>query len=130
MASELVLLTGATGLIGFRVLIFCLRKGYRVRVALRALAKKAQILSTPSVRDLGTETNLTFVEIPDISIPRAFDEALQDVDYVIHVAAPIASANPSSIGVDLAPHYFKPTTDAALHLLSSIVCITIYNELL
>lgn len=119
MASELVLLTGATGLIGFRVLVFCLRRGYRVRVALRALAKKSRILSTPSVRDLGTETNLTFVEIPDISIPAAFDEALQDVDYVIHVAAPIASANPSSIGVDLATHYFKPTTDAALHLLYS-----------
>lgn len=119
MASELVLLTGATGLIGFRVLVFCLRKGYRVRVALRVLAQKGHILSTPSVRDLGTETNLTFVEIPDFSIPAAFDEALQDVDYVIHVAAPIASANPSSIGADLATHYLKPTTDAALHLLCS-----------
>ncbi|KAF2264420.1 NAD(P)-binding protein [Lojkania enalia] len=102
MASELVLLIGATGLIGFRVLVFCLRRGYRVRVVLRALAKKARILSTPSIRDLGTETNLTF-----------------DVDYVIHVAAPIASVSPSSIGADLATHYFKPTTDAALHLLHS-----------
>ncbi|KAF2272261.1 NAD dependent epimerase/dehydratase [Westerdykella ornata] len=119
MASELVLLTGATGLIGFRVLVFCLRKGYRVRVALRTLDKKARILNAPSVRDLGSETNLTFVEIPDISIPGAFDEALQDVDYVIHVAAPIVSTVPSSIGADLARHYFKATTDAALHLLSS-----------
>ncbi|KAH8693386.1 hypothetical protein GQ44DRAFT_635268 [Phaeosphaeriaceae sp. PMI808] len=119
MASELVLLTGATGLIGFRVLVFCLRRGYRVRVALRALAKKARILSTPSIQDLATETNLTFVEILDISIRAAFDEALQDVDYVIHVAAPIASADPSSIGADLATHYFKSTADAALHLLYS-----------
>ncbi|RDW58845.1 hypothetical protein BP6252_13321 [Coleophoma cylindrospora] len=119
MASELVLLTGATGLIGFRVLVFCLRKGYRVRVVLRDLAARARILRTPSIQNLDTETNLTFVEIPDLSIPTAFDDALRDVDKVIHIAAPIASANPSSIGADLATHYLKPTTDAALHLLSS-----------
>jgi nucleoside-diphosphate-sugar epimerase len=119
MSSELVLLTGATGLIGFRVLVYCLRRGYRVRVALRTLDKNERILGTPSIRDLATETNLTFVEIPDISLPAAFDEALQGVDYVIHVAAPIALVDPSSIGADLASHYLKPTTDAALHLLSS-----------
>jgi nucleoside-diphosphate-sugar epimerase len=119
MASELVLLTGATGLIGFRVLVFCLRKGYRVRVALRALTNKTRVLNTPSVQELGTEGNLSFVEIPDISIPGAFDESLQDVDYVIHVAAPIVSADTSSIGIDLATHYIGPTTDATLHLLCS-----------
>ncbi|KAG4443872.1 hypothetical protein IFR05_000638 [Cadophora sp. M221] len=119
MASEHVLLTGATGLIGFRVLVFCLRQGYRVRVVLRTLAKKKCILSTPSIQHLGTETNLTFVEISDMSIPGAFDEALQNMDCVIHAAAPIVSASPSSIGGDLASHYLKPTIDAALHLLCS-----------
>ncbi|KAF7563654.1 hypothetical protein G7046_g478 [Stylonectria norvegica] len=119
MASELVLLTGATGLIGFRVLVFCLRKGYRVRVALRALSKKHQILNTPSIRDLGTETNLAFVEIVDISISGAFEEALRDVDYVVHIAAPIVSTDPSAIGKDLAKHYLEPTIDAALNLLKS-----------
>ncbi|KAJ5259399.1 NAD dependent epimerase/dehydratase [Penicillium angulare] len=119
MGSELILLTGATGLIGFRVLVFCLRQGYRVRVVLRDLVKKPGILDTPSIRVLGTENNLTFVEIPDISSPGAFDDALKDTNYVIHAAAPIASAEPSTIGKDLAVHYLKATTDAALFLLSS-----------
>ncbi|CAA9964190.1 NAD dependent epimerase/dehydratase [Pyrenophora teres f. maculata] len=119
MASELVLLTGATGLIGFRVLVSCLRRGYRVRVALRDLNKKARILGTRSIQAIATGTNLTFVEIPDMTITAAFDDVLQDVDYVIHVAAPIASVDPLSIGADLATHYFKATTDATLHLLES-----------
>ena len=67
MASETILLTGATGFVGFRILVFCLRRGYRVRVVLRNLSKKAQILSTWSIQQLGTAANLTFVEIPDIS---------------------------------------------------------------
>jgi nucleoside-diphosphate-sugar epimerase len=119
MASDLILLTGATGLIGFRILVFCLRKGYRVRVVLRTLAKEKQILSTPSIRGLATTTNLSFVEVSDFSLPTVFDDALQDVDYVIHVAAPIASADPSAIGPDLATHYLMQTTDAALNLLQS-----------
>lgn len=73
MASETILLTGATGFVGFCILVFCLRRGYRVQVVLRNLSKKAHILSTRSIQQLGTAANLTFVEIPDISIPAAFD---------------------------------------------------------
>ncbi|KAJ4318037.1 hypothetical protein N0V94_004638 [Neodidymelliopsis sp. IMI 364377] len=119
MASETILLTGATGFVGFRILVFCLRRGYRVRVVLRNLSKKAHILSTWSIQQLGTTANLTFVEISDISIPAVFDQALHDVDYVIHVAAPVVSVDPSSISPDLASHYVQPTVDGVLHLLHS-----------
>jgi nucleoside-diphosphate-sugar epimerase len=42
MASELVLLTGATGFIGFRVLVLCLRRGYRVELSYGLLARKCE----------------------------------------------------------------------------------------
>ncbi|KAF2656382.1 NAD(P)-binding protein [Lophiostoma macrostomum CBS 122681] len=119
MTSKLVFLTGATGLIGFRVLVFCLRNGYRVRVALRALSKKDVILQTQSIRALSTESNLSFVEVPVFSSETAFDQSLQDVDFVIHVAAPIASVAPGTIKTDLADHYTKSTTNAALNLLNA-----------
>lgn len=117
MATELVLLTGVTGHVGLRVLVFCLRRGYQVRAVLRSSAQEEQIRNARSIRGSATKHNLTFVQIPDLAKPGALDEALQDVDYIIHAAAPIASARSSSIGVDLTTHFLHPTIDHALNLL-------------
>jgi nucleoside-diphosphate-sugar epimerase len=78
-----------------------------------------RIVNIRSIRHLSTKTHLAFVEILDMLVPGAFDEALQDVDYVMHVAAPIASVDLLCLGVDLAAHFLQPTTNAVLNLLSS-----------
>ncbi|KAL6229944.1 hypothetical protein BDW75DRAFT_249165 [Aspergillus navahoensis] len=125
MPPTLILLTGATGLIGFRILVLCLQHGHRVRVALRTLSAKRRILNTPSIKSLSTTnptlttTHLTFTEIPDLTLPSAFNPALQDVTHIIHAAAPIASADPASIGQNLEAHYIHPTINTCLNLLSS-----------
>ncbi|PYH40236.1 NAD dependent epimerase/dehydratase [Aspergillus saccharolyticus JOP 1030-1] len=127
MPPALIFLTGATGLIGFRILVLCLQHGHRVRVALRTLSAKHRILNTPSIKSLSTTnptlttTHLTFTEIPDLTLPSAFypNPALQDVTHIIHAAAPIASADPASIGQNLEAHYIHPTINTCLNLLSS-----------
>lgn len=84
--DEMVLVTGATGFIGFRTLIETLKAGYRVRAAVRnqnGIEKIKRAASTKAY--LG---QLQFVLVPDIVKKDAYDEAVVNVDYVIHLASP------------------------------------------
>ncbi|EUC27923.1 NAD dependent epimerase/dehydratase protein [Pyrenophora tritici-repentis] len=90
--SSLLLLTGATGHVGFAVLVAALQAGYNVRVVLRTASKSSLILSSEAVKEIlssSTAPELSFVEVPDVTIPGAFDSAMRDVVYVIHSASPI-----------------------------------------
>jgi nucleoside-diphosphate-sugar epimerase len=106
-------------MIGFRVLTRCLQEGYRVRIAVRSLAKKDVILAKSSLKSFVANGQLSAVIVPDITQRSAFDDALQGVAFVVHVAAPIVSVPASEIGGDLAAHYSKATTEATRHLLES-----------
>lgn len=84
----LVLLTGGTGHIGFRTLLFALRAGYTVRAAIRRPSSIAEIQAVESIQPYLSQ--LTFVTVPDITAPGAFDQAVKGVDYVLHIASPLA----------------------------------------
>ncbi|KAK8005669.1 NAD(P)-binding protein [Apiospora arundinis] len=90
MTGELVLLTGGTGFLGYTILIDLIKHGYRVRVPARSHAKIARVRAAPSIAALNPpETHLMFVLVPDMAAPGAYDEAVQDVDLIIHSAAPL-----------------------------------------
>lgn len=89
MANELVFITGGTGHVGFRTLVTALQLGYSVRAAVRSESKKQQILSAQSVKSLNPGPRLTFVIVPDLTVDGAYDEAVQDAAYIIHLASPI-----------------------------------------
>jgi nucleoside-diphosphate-sugar epimerase len=93
MSGDLVLLTGSTGYLGFNILLDLLKQGYRVRAAVRSNAKAQKVVSSPSIKALNlTGDQLSFVTVPDMSIPGAYDEAVQGgVKYIIHAASPIPS---------------------------------------
>ncbi|MCJ1289542.1 hypothetical protein MMC34_001075 [Xylographa carneopallida] len=93
MSSPNLLITGATGHIGFRVLVEALKAGYSVRAAIRSEGKAPEILATPSIKALAPGNKLSFVVVPDILAEGAYDEALKGVTYVVHLASPLA--NPS-----------------------------------
>lgn len=86
--GDLVLLTGATGLVGFAVLRAALKKGYKIRAAVRSEAKAETVRSNPTLKDISKD-QLSFVIVPDILPDGAFDEAAKGVKYILHVASPV-----------------------------------------
>jgi nucleoside-diphosphate-sugar epimerase len=91
-AKELVVLTGATGFLGFKILTVALKAGYRVRCVVRSQSKIENILSTPSIKALNpSNEQLSWVTVLDMTVPGAYDEAVQGATYVIHAASPIPS---------------------------------------
>lgn len=120
MAQEnLILLTGATGFIGFRTLVFALEAGYSVRCAIRDPKKESTILSNPAIKLLDLAKNsLTFTTVPNLTVPGAYTEAIRDVTHVIHVASPLPAANPN--GFETAEETFiKPAVRGALEVLEA-----------
>jgi nucleoside-diphosphate-sugar epimerase len=90
MAGELVLLTGATGFVGFATLRAALKHGYKIRAAVRSEKKAETLRSNPTLKDISGD-QLSIVIIPDFLAEGAFDEAAKGVEYVLHVASPIPS---------------------------------------
>ncbi|OTA08145.1 hypothetical protein A9Z42_0090820 [Trichoderma parareesei] len=89
MAGDLVLLTGATGMIGFKTLVELVRAGYNVRAAVRTQAGFDRISSLKPLAPYLSQVHSVIV--PDITVPGAYDEAVKGVKYVVHVASPLAS---------------------------------------
>jgi nucleoside-diphosphate-sugar epimerase len=82
--AETVLVTGATSFIAGHIIKLLLEKGYNVRGTVRSQAKESAVLeSIPENR----RHQLTFVHVADITTD-SFDEAVQGVNGIIHVASP------------------------------------------
>ncbi|KAE8154893.1 hypothetical protein BDV25DRAFT_135536 [Aspergillus avenaceus] len=84
MTRETILITGASGFIATHVVNAFLRAGYAVRGTVRSEEKAAKVHRTFSEYS----ERLSFVIVPDIAQPYAFDEAVQGVVGVIHTACP------------------------------------------
>ncbi|SPQ20734.1 fb83974c-ddb9-48a4-a33d-28eb76c8fc16 [Thermothielavioides terrestris] len=87
MASKgTVLVTGANGYIAARTVEAFLKAGYSVRGTVRSLASATEVKEAlPEYAD-----KLSFVEVPDITVPGAFDDAAKGIDAVAHLASPVS----------------------------------------
>ncbi|KAG0652321.1 Ketoreductase CTB6, partial [Hyphodiscus hymeniophilus] len=81
-------ITGTTGMVGFAVLTATLNAGYRVRIAVRKEQDTERVRQLAPVNQYETQIESTVV--PDITVPGAYDAAVKDVDFIIHVASPVA----------------------------------------
>lgn len=116
--DNLVLLTGATGFIGFRVLQLLLEQNYHVRVAVRSESKIFAIKNNPSFASLNKNPLCSFTLVPDFLAPGAFDKAMQDVRYAVHVASPMPTKG--SVPPEKHVEYFvTPAVGATLTVLES-----------
>ena len=87
MAGELVFLTGATGFVGFAVLLEALKANYRVRVSVRRASQAEELKSHQLIAPFASK--LEAVVVPDITAEGVFDAALEGVTYIEHVASPL-----------------------------------------
>ena len=114
MSKPLVLVTGASGHIGFRTLATLLENGYRARVCLRKLSQADGIKHATSIQPY--VDHVEFVHVPDILAQGAFDTAVQGVEYVLHLASPIPD-------VSLVGHvkevYLEPAVKGTVGMLES-----------
>ncbi|KAJ3562880.1 hypothetical protein NPX13_g8396 [Xylaria arbuscula] len=110
-----ILITGATGLIGFRVLVDALKAGHTVRYTARSQEKAAVVVSNPAVQKLSLDEGRLFpVIIPDLTVDGAFDAALEGVTHVIHAGSPVAYPT-----YDPITEVFQPTLKISEGLLAS-----------
>ncbi|KAF9471773.1 NAD(P)-binding protein [Pholiota conissans] len=104
MAGELVVITGVSGNVGFRVLFQALAHGYKARALVRKQSQIEHIKSIPSIEKYAD--NLEFALVPDFTAPGAFDTHVADATFVVHVAAPLYST--TDVPIDVAE--FASTT--------------------
>lgn len=82
--GALVLITGATGLIGSHIADQFLQHGYRVRATTRDASKHAWL--TPFFSQRYGPGQFSLVSIPDMQAVEAFDAVTQGAAAVVHVA--------------------------------------------
>ncbi|UJR13001.1 hypothetical protein I4U23_000027 [Adineta vaga] len=83
--SKTILVTGANSFIAGWIIKYLLEKGYHIRGTVRSETKAQQVLDSIQ-KDY--QNRISFVYINDISTD-SFDEAVQGVDGVMHIASPI-----------------------------------------
>lgn len=94
ITDTLVLITEATGHLGFKVLRTALEEGYHVRAVVRSEQKATPLKSNNVLKATPGFSNLSFNIVPDFLTPGAFDEAAKDTKYILHVASPIVTKLP------------------------------------
>ncbi|OTB18598.1 hypothetical protein K445DRAFT_314475 [Daldinia sp. EC12] len=109
-----ILITGSTGLIGFRILLAALEAGHNVRYTVRSEEKAKVVSSNPAVQKLTPGERLSPVIIPDFTVDGAFDSALQGVTHVIHAGSPVPVPT-----YEPTTQIFQPTIEISKGLLSS-----------
>jgi dihydroflavonol-4-reductase len=93
MNNQTVLVTGGTGFVGIHTILQLLQQGYTVKTTLRSLSKKESIVNALKDGGLTDLQHLHFVEA-DLLADAGWDEAVQDCDYVLHVASPFPLVQP------------------------------------
>lgn len=119
-SNDLVLITGGTGFVGSCTLLRLLKAGYRVRAAVRSEAKIESVLARPQIQAaLNPGSRLTFVIVPDITAPGAYDDAVEGVTHIIHIASPLASGG-NAVPLHLHnQHFIQPAVRGTLNLLEA-----------
>jgi nucleoside-diphosphate-sugar epimerase len=116
--KNLVLITGVTGHVGFRTLIQALQAGYWVRAAVRSHSKAQTILSHPKIQSLNAGLRLTFAIVPDLACLSAYDEAVEGVRYIIHIASPLMMGKLPP-GKDEHAYFIRPAVRGTIGMLKA-----------
>jgi nucleoside-diphosphate-sugar epimerase len=107
-----VLVTGPSGFVGAHVFSSLLNAGYRVKGTVRAQSKAKYLENRFSKH----ASDFSFVTVPDIQAPHALDEAVQDVDFICHVASPYFTAS-----TDPVKELVEPAVNGTKNVMASAI---------
>jgi nucleoside-diphosphate-sugar epimerase len=110
--KPLVLVTGPTGFVGAHVFSALLNAGYRVKGTIRSPAKAKYLEAKFSA----FANDFSLVTVPDIQALGALDEAVQDVDFICHVASPYFTATNDPI-----KELVEPAVNGTKNVLASAI---------
>lgn len=97
------------------MLVRLLESGYQVRAAVRNQAGFDKIKTLKPT--LPYIDQLTAIIVPDITISGAYDDAVKGVEYIIHVASPIAASVPDD--ADFETELINPAVRGTIGMLES-----------
>ncbi|KAE9386744.1 putative 3-beta hydroxysteroid dehydrogenase/isomerase [Gymnopus androsaceus JB14] len=112
--SELILITGVSGHIGFRVLAEALQNGYRARAVVRKEAQIEEIKEKTSIKPYASQVE--FALVTDLGADNAFDAHVDGVSYIIHIASPKFASAYASVNV---AEFVKPTLKITNNILTA-----------
>ena len=110
--SKKVLLTGISGYIGHHCAVELLKNGYSVRGSVRNLSKSKEVINSIKTK-IDPKKKLEFCEL-DLLSDTGWDDAVQDCQYVMHVASPFINIEPKDESL-----YIKPAVDGTMRALKS-----------
>lgn len=105
-----VLVTGASGFIAMHCILQLLEAGYQVRGTVRSLKRTEQVSTALEAHGADT-SRLSFVAA-DLTQDAGWDEAMDGVTYVLHVASPLPRTPPKH-----ADELIVPARDGALRVI-------------
>ncbi len=111
-----VLVTGATGHIGFRALAKLLEAGYRARVTSCSLASAEKLKDHPSIEAYADSAES--FEVSDFLADGALDDAVRSVDYILHLASPLPDERHID-QFDLDAAYIEPAIQGTVGMLKA-----------
>ena len=92
-AGQTILVTGGTGFVGAHTILQLLQKGYTVKTTIRSLERQNEVIDMLKAGGISNFDRLTFIEA-DLTKDAGWDKAVQNCDYVLHVAAPFPGGEP------------------------------------
>ncbi|MFD5624906.1 SDR family oxidoreductase [Streptomyces sp. NPDC127072] len=88
MPSTRVLVTGGSGFIAGHCIVQLLAAGFQVRTTIRSLTREASVRGVLAEAGMSDDRDLTFVAA-DLMRDEGWAQAVQDMDFVLHVASPV-----------------------------------------
>lgn len=97
MSRVLTLITGASGFVGASIALRFLRAGHPVRLALRN-AEQTHAFKEGKFAEF--QDKISFAFVSDITAPGSYDEAVRDVEIIVHPASPATSVSTRTVSRD------------------------------
>ncbi len=91
-SSKPILVTGASGFVAIHTIIQLLEQGYRVRATMRSLSGEAEVRET--ISKYGQANDRLEIISGDLEQDSGWEEAMKDIDYVLHIASPFPLFEP------------------------------------